>query len=166
MSGHSVPVPSHTFASSVRRAFAKSAEGPTGSVSFSGPSTFDVPESLVVEAQPGRLSFSFDYPDRERPENKSRAGTSDGTVELRLGDKSKRVLRVEFIGNVDDILQSRLAAAKRINMHLDEALSNQAHNSFKQSIALVKDILTSMPNEVISDLRQSLQESHDHLAAL
>jgi hypothetical protein len=166
MSSRSLAVPSHTFASSVRRAFSRSAASSAGSVSFSGPSTFDVPESLMVEAQPGRLSFSFDYPDSELPESRSRAGIADGTIALQLGEKTKRVLRVEFYGNVDELLQSRLSAARKIEVRFEDALTNQAHNSFRQSIALVTDILTSMPNEVISDLRQNVQETHDHLAEL
>lgn len=167
MSSAVVALPNHTFATVIRKAFARAPITSAGTTSYSGPSTFDVPESLTIEAQPRHIVFAFDYPDNEKPEVNDRSGSADGSIRLRLGENTKRVLRVEISGDVDELLSSKFQVARDLQVRFSDTLSNQERNSYRLNSALVGEILGSMPDKVIDELKRTLAAtSSKELSAL
>lgn len=164
----SIAIPRSSFAASIEGALVKGQPRSTGSsISFSGPSPFEIPQSITVRiSQDGKLAFDFDYPDKESPEAVERVAAVNGDVSVLLAEITKKVLSVKLERRVEEILQTRFSSVNLAAVQFDAPLQRQAANSFNQNAVLVTDILRAMPLEIRTQILHGYRTLATHKSAV
>jgi hypothetical protein len=150
-------LPNYSFGTSAGNAVVQDPQNWNRSNTFSGPSPFEIPEfvNLTLES-PTKLSVEFRYPNQEQAEGMDRQASNDGSVSVRLAAKTKKILKIEYRGDIEKFLASSFQIDERVFGSFGEP-SSQTLNSFRQNLSLIKNILGSMPQEVAGQLRSAVK---------
>lgn len=129
-----------------------------GASSFSGPSLFDVPDSVEFAVQPGDLlEVRFGYPNDEPAERSLRALSGDGRTLALLGHHTKKILALRMQD-----------ASRRLfegGVHLDtsgmhewvSALPAEAFNACVRNASVITSIMKALPRDFRRELFRHLR---------
>ena len=127
-----------------------------GVTTFSGISPFHTPKAIEVQlVSPSEAILSFAYENEEPAEESSRRIEND--VDVVLGEKSKKVLKVYLHGDVRKRLQSRDFFSTSYTDSLVGSVPSSAAFSLRKNAELVAMLLRNLPDEF---LRQVLAQDN------
>lgn len=152
-------LPNYSFGTSAGHAITPDPRGWRASPVFSGPSPSEIPDFVYLTVKsPSELVVEFRYANQEPAEEKDRVASADGHVLVRLADKTKKILKIDYRGDIEKFFASQFQIDEHV-LGLPGIVQNQTANSFRQNLTLVQNILRSMPQEVSGKLHEALREA-------
>jgi hypothetical protein len=122
-----------------------------GVTTFSGISPFHVPKAIEVQlVSPSEAILSFAYENEEPGEEAPRHIANN--VDVRLGEKSKKVLKVFLHGDVRERLLSRDFFSTSYTESLVDSVPSSAAFSLRKNAELVAMLLRNLPDEFVKQV--------------
>jgi len=110
-------------------------------VIYAEPAPSEIPESVALKFDSStRIGFEFQYSDHEPPESADRLVDEGRAVSVRLGDRTKKILRLLFEGDINSHLADRFAFDESVVVR-SGALNPRSTVSFRRSAAIIREIL-------------------------
>jgi hypothetical protein len=137
-------------------------EHPTLGSEFAGPTPFELPEGAVLEfSGPYQMAITFNYSDRESAEASDRLASADGNVVARLAAQTKKILRIQYSGDIGQQLINHFAFDKSIALESGPAFSNREYRSFMRNAAVIESLLNAIPQGLYQELQRQVQVLKD-----
>jgi hypothetical protein len=150
-------IPGYTFASGLNHALIRRDSKST--MEFTGPAPSEVPKRLTLTLEkPNRLTIEFSYSDLEEAEKSDRVIADDGSVVVSLGSLSKKLLKLQFTGDIQHHVESRFAFDEKALFSSAEELPNRSMALLRRNVAIVRQILDSTPSDVFKGLLQGVRD--------
>lgn len=151
-------LPNYSFRSTLNHALteAPARRGMAGRAFF-GPSPFEVPESAYVVLRGSQeLTFRFNYYGAEEDaEDFDRVAARDGSVTVRLGDKTRRILQLSLRRDIREFTPNALGFDVEVLIRdLSEAPRMVLH-ALRRNAAVIEGIIEVLPPEFVTEVRET-----------
>jgi hypothetical protein len=155
-----IDLPTSTLSQILSNAFTRT-EHPTLGSEFAGPTPFEIPENAVLEfGGPNRVAITFTYSDREVAEPADRLASADGTVIARLAEQTKKILRLQYSGDIEQHLNEHFAFDKDAVVSASgphTVFSSRALRSFQRNTSIIESLLNALPEDIYRELHKQLR---------
>jgi len=111
-----------------------------------GPSVFEVPHEVNIDAQPQTISFVFVYPNDETPDPFLTVSAIDSNLSFRLASHTRKIIELRG-GNGSKLLASIAQDPAWLMRHL-ESSSLSVPKSASRSALVVGRLLAGVPQEI------------------
>lgn len=130
--------------------------GPSVSVS---PSPFHVPVGVdIVATSDNHCVMTVVYPNEERPERSWRALSGDPTLQVQLGRYTNKVLAVRFPSALERLSRGPVQLPTNAADDWCSSLPENAQAICRRNIAIVRDILATMPEQIRLNVVKHLEK--------
>lgn len=116
-------------------------------VSYAGLSPFDIPDAIEVEVTaPAQCIFRFAYPNSEPGDSEFRPASRDGTVSVKLGRNTGKVLELLSTNADTSLVHGNVELDLSFVPSWQAQLPWHARNTCRRNAFLVQRILADIPD--------------------